>query len=147
MVVVGYYGKNSFEVVAFKEINRLEDLPNSHSRFINQKGIYVSDVELTMFNVSTRKLELQAEFACVLQANDYEVLALCEANESSEMVSILNPKDQNCTKLGYEWDEFCKSNHFKGGEAIRFRLDVTDENKTCHMYKGRNRVINYYSHR
>ncbi|CAI8604093.1 unnamed protein product [Vicia faba] len=53
MVIVGYYGKNLFEVVAFKEINRFEDLLNVHSRLTNHKGIYVFDVQLTPLNVSS----------------------------------------------------------------------------------------------
>ncbi|KAL5081467.1 hypothetical protein RYX36_009888, partial [Vicia faba] len=44
MVVVGYYEKNSFEVVAFKKINRFEDLSIFRSSFTNHKGIYVLDV-------------------------------------------------------------------------------------------------------
>ncbi|KAL5079623.1 hypothetical protein RYX36_008044 [Vicia faba] len=79
--------------------------------------------------------KLHPKFARVLRCQDYEVVTLCSDNGRTQMLLVLNIEDSHRTKLGYEWDEFCKSNLFRGGDRIRFRLDVRDANKTCHVYK------------
>ena len=75
------------------------------------------------------------DFAEVLRDYDYEDLILCGDNGKMKMMQLFHVGDTHKTKLGYEWDEFCKDNNFKAGDTIQFRFDVTLLNKICYVYK------------
>lgn len=76
---------------------------------------------------------LHPAFGTLLRDNYCEVLTLCGDNRRTKMLQILNTDDPVHSKLGY--DEFCVSNQLQDWDIIRFRIDVMDAHKTCHMYK------------
>ncbi|XP_058758398.1 uncharacterized protein LOC131631641 [Vicia villosa] len=135
VLTVGYYGNNNYSILSISEVDRHRDLPRFHSRNVFYKEIHFFDVDLLPFSVDLPKLKLPEEFATVLKDNGYEDVVLCGDNGKNKLMSPLKIEDPRRTKLGYGWDEFCRSNNFKCGDRIRFRLDVTSLDKTCYVYK------------
>ncbi|XP_058751249.1 uncharacterized protein LOC131624318 [Vicia villosa] len=134
VLTIGYYGNNNFSVLSFVEVLRPQDLPRFHSRNVFSEDIYFFDVDLHPFSVDIPKLKLQEDFATFLRDNAYEYIVLCGDNGKNKFMSTLKIEDPRRTKIGYGWDDFCKSNNFKCGDRIRFRLDVTSLDKTCYVY-------------
>ncbi|XP_058765853.1 uncharacterized protein LOC131639367 [Vicia villosa] len=134
ILTIGYYGNNNFSILSFEEVARPQDLPPFHSRNVFSRDIYFFDVDLHPFSVDIPKLKLQEDFAIFLRDHAYEYIVLCGDNGKNKFMSTLKIEDPRRCKIGYGWDEFCKSNNFKCGDRIRFRLDVTSPDKTCYVY-------------
>ncbi|XP_058784055.1 uncharacterized protein LOC131658820 [Vicia villosa] len=142
VLTIGYYGNNNFSILSFKEVRRAQDLPHFHSRNVFSNDIYYFDVDLHPFSVDIPKLvelslifvKLQENFATFLRDHAYEYIVLCGDNGKNKFMSTLKIEDPRRTKIGYGWNDFCKSNNFKCGDRIRFRLDVTSLDKTCYVY-------------
>ncbi|XP_058748784.1 uncharacterized protein LOC131621751 [Vicia villosa] len=134
VMTVGYYGNNNFGILSFKEVVTPEDLPRFHSRCLFKRDIFFFDMDFFPFSVDRPKLKLHEDFALFLGDYGYEFIVLCGDNGKNKTMSPLNLSDPRRTKLGYGWDNFCKSNNFKCGDRIRFRLEVTSVAKICYVY-------------
>ncbi|KAL5076365.1 hypothetical protein RYX36_015349 [Vicia faba] len=85
--------------------------------------------------------KLQEDFATILRDNVYGDIVLCGDNGKTKFMSLFKLADPDHTKLGYGWDEFCKSNNFKDGDRQSVG-DIHHDELQQSVSKNRNTMMN-----
>jgi hypothetical protein len=70
-----------------------------------------------------------------LKQYGFQDIKLCADNGNEEKFKVYLLNDGKLTtQIGILWDHFCKTNNFRIGQTIRFKLMLSDIAK-CHVYK------------
>jgi hypothetical protein len=78
---------------------------------------------------------LSSAFGEFLIRNQHKFLIVCGDEQKEDFVTVVHKENPFTTRLGLGWNLVCTSNKFKKGDTIRFKFNLNDPHKKCHVFK------------